>query len=689
MTIRRSGILLAMLAIGGPSAWPDKRVDEAVAKADQQVQRGHPEEAIKTLDRLAAQVPSSESYLALARLQSRLGNLDEAATAAGKASELAASAATTVRSDVFATQSGLTLQRGPGQQALTQAQEAVKAQETPTSLAALATAQVRTQQAPAALQTADKAVQLGASSAVAHLARGEALLALGRTADAEAAMRKALELDGKLTGAKVGLGRALLAAGKPAEAVPLLRKTTEEDPKSGEAFAVLGTAILAENKDHWQDAIAQAQQGAFLSAKNPSVQLAVGRIFEGGSNLEQATAAYRRALDADPGYAPARVGLILAQFRRGEIDPALAEAQKLVAETPGSAEGQLLLGRLLLRKEDYAGATKALEQATTLGSGSAEAQALYGTALWNVRRTADALAAYRKAVDLAPNNSDFRTTYGLLLGLNKQHEAGITELKKVVATPGYKDPDAWINLGWLYRSIEPRRVDDSVAAYRKALEVDPKNEQAALGLGWAYSYKHDWDQSIAAFQKAMELDPKTTGEANNGIAWAYLFKKELPKAREYMEKARAAGRNDVRLSGNIEKAEKGQQAAEEVEAPTEAPVQKSAGPDVGSVSNTLLNSPDTGARRRAAQSIVQFGGGAVNPLLNALIKEKNRDVKTQIVNSLAALNAKAAAPYLRRILETRKDEPIVQTPEQMQESQREEEYRRAVRDALLKIEGGR
>src|SRR6185503_18798915 len=106
-----------------------------------------------------------------------------------------------------------------------------------------------------------------------------------------------------------------------------------------------------------------------------------GRIFEAGGNLEQATSAYRRALDSDPGYAPARVALIQAQSRRGETDAALAEAQKLAADMPQSAEGQLLLGRLLLRKEDHAGATKALEQATALASGNAEAHALYGTAL--------------------------------------------------------------------------------------------------------------------------------------------------------------------------------------------------------------------------------------------------------------------------------------------------------------------
>ena len=76
-----------------------------------------------------------------------------------------------------------------------------------------------------------------------------------------------------------------------------------------------------------------------------------------------------------------------------------------------------------------------------------------------------------------------------------------------------------------------------MAAYKKALELEPKNEQAALGMGWAYFYLKHWDEAIAAFNKAMELEPTTAPEAYNGIAWAYFFKKDVAKAKEYWTRA--------------------------------------------------------------------------------------------------------------------------------------------------------
>src|SRR5205823_5538457 len=123
--------LFLVAALAAAPAFADKKLDDAVAKAESLVDKGKPDDALKTIQ-----------------------HAEEAA----KAAPASASA-----------------------------------------LAALARAQARTKDAPTALATADKAVQAGANSGIAHVARGEALLAMGRAKDAEAEFRKALEVDPKLT----------------------------------------------------------------------------------------------------------------------------------------------------------------------------------------------------------------------------------------------------------------------------------------------------------------------------------------------------------------------------------------------------------------------------------------------------------------------------------------------------------
>jgi tetratricopeptide (TPR) repeat protein len=680
-------LLTACLLAGAPAARADKRVDDAVVRAWSQIEKGRTEDAIKTVEKLP---PSAEGQLALARVLWRVGNnAERAAAAATKAAEMAATADPAVKADVLAGVSNLSLLSGAGADAVKHAQEAVKAQETPATLAALARAQARTQQSTAALASAEKAVQLGATAAAAQHAHGEALLALRRPAEAEAPLRKAIELDPKLAAARHDLARALLAQGKTKEAVDEARKATEADPQSGEAFAVLGTALLAADKNNWNDAIAQAQQGAFLMPRNPVVQVAVGRIFESAANYDQATSAYRRALEADPGYVPARSALLKLQVLRGELDAALTEAEKLVKESPQDAEAQLIRGRILLRKGDFAGAVEPLEAASKFDPQSAEAAALLGTAYQYTRESDSALEAYERAVKLAPQNTDYRSTYGLLLALNKKYDQGVTELKKVVATPGYKDAAAYVNLGWAYRNMEPSNAPESIAAYTKALQIDPKNEHAALGLGWAQSYQRNYDQSITAFQKAIELEPKTAGEALNGIAWSYLFKKDVAKAKEYAEKAKTAGRTDARLISNIDKFEKGLEAQAEALKDFQEAQRRQADnePDVSTLCNNVMRGgPST--RRGAARQLRQFGRPAVECLVYAAVNDGDMSVREEAINSLGALGgiARDTCKQLQSIVSRPNPyDTTVQDRATMELSVRYEDLKRAAKAAVAKI----
>ena len=682
----------AAIAMTAAPALGDKKLDDAKARADQQLQRGHPEEGVKTLQRLAEQTPSPEAYAALAHFQWKTGDADGAGKSATKAIELSASAAPPVRAEVLADVSGLTLKRGSGKDALHQAQEAVKAQETPAALAALARAQVRTQQNVAALQTAEKAAQGGAAHASVQEAHGEALLASGRNAEAEAAFRKAMQLDPKMAEAQVGLAQALLAQNKAAEAVVEARKATETDAKSGEAFAVLGTAILAENAKSWNDAIAQAQQGAFVSPNSPVVQVAVGRIFEAGGNLDQAVSSYKRALEADPGYVAARVALVQVQIRKGEYDAALPEAQKLAAEAPDSGDAQLMVGRLLAQKGDFAGAVGPLDKAAKALPGSAEAQALSGLAFVRTRQPEQAVAAYRKAVELDPKNVDNRSNFGLLLGMTGKNDEGAAELKKVIATPGYKDVAGYANLGYVYRTAKPPRTEDAIAAYKKAMEIDPKNEQVTLGLARSLFNANRFDEAIEMYKKTVQLEPTYAGEADLGMAWSYTFKKDLAQARSTLAKAKgelAAGDPRVaQVAENIEKVEKGQQAekaAAEAAQNREADVPRDT---VGTVGSTLQRG-GAGARCAAAREIARFGASAVDHLLYALANDKDWCVREAAIQSLGQIGSasRAACPQLQAIARSNPYECTVCERKQMEDQARYEDLRRAARAAMGRICG--
>jgi superkiller protein 3 len=691
---------LGLLAV---PAFADKKLDDAIAKAEEQLQKGRPEEALKGLQRTVQGSPSTEGWLALSRLQERLGNLDEAMKSAA-----AAASAPGAKADAQAAQSSLALLTSSGKEALTFAQEAASA-GSPAGLAALARAQVRVGDGRAALASAEKAVAAGASSAAAHEAKGDALLALGRKDEAIAAYRKALELDPKWNRARLGLASALSAAGQHAEAVAEAKKVTAAEEKNAEAFATLGQVLLAQNPANWNAAIAEAQQGAFLNPKGVNPQVAVGKIFESAGNLDQAAAAYDRALQQDPGLSALRARVLNMKYPVGRVQQKYVEAKKtskegglalskqvlqkdegyqqlvkLAAEQPKNGDLQYQLGLYHLYVEDYKGAAEALEKATQLSPGLAPAWAYLGTALQFTNRTPEAVAAYKKSVELDPGNVPFRSTYGLLACVSGEHATGIAELVKVTSAPGYKESAGFTNLGWCYRNATPKRTKESVDAYRRALELDPKNEQAALGMGWAYSYQQSYDEAIAAFQKAAQIDPSVTAEAMNGAAWCYFFKGDMAKALETLNKAQAAGRADVRLRENIEKLEKLKAQREEYEKEMKRLAEERAkGPDVGTLCRQVA-AGDAGSKIRAIRALGDAGAPAVPCLIRAL--DDVPAVRGAAAAELGGMGpaAKQAVPYLMEVARSECGKTIM-TAEETKASMVCEDARRNARDAIGKL----
>jgi tetratricopeptide (TPR) repeat protein len=680
-----AAVALAVLASPGAA---QSKLDQAVAKALEQVQKGKPEDAVKTMTKAAAEA-GAEGQVALGRLHERLGNLDEAQAAYNQARTSGSGQA-----EVLAAVANFTLRKGAGAEALKIANDAVTASPSPSALAAKARALVRSEDGPQALEVADKAVAAGATSAMAHVARGEALTALGRHAEAEQALKRAVELDPRSALAYSRLARAqVVQSGRTADALASARKATELDDKFGEGFAILGLSILADNPKNWSDAIAQAQQGAFLDPGNPLVQTAVGKVFEANGQLDQAAGAYRKALATDAGFAPARLALIQAELNRGNRDVALAEAKKAATDMPTSPEIQMLIGEMAIRKGDHAEALAYLERAMKGLPGNADGWALLGRAYHFNRRYDEAADAYKKAVSLTPLNVGYRTTLGLILGQAGDLEAGLAELQKVTSTPGYKDAAGWVNLGWVYRNMN--RADESIAAYKKALALDPKQEQAALGLGWAYQYTKNYDLAIAAYNQAIQIDPKeAAGDANIGIAWCYFFKRDMAQARAFADKAAAAGRSASQLKENIDKVEKqlaagirfSEEEIEKARAEQQAYEERMKKLEAA---NNAVRSRNPATRARAAGELARIAGpDAVSSLVFLMQSDSNYDVRIAATQALGSLGpaARSALPNIDGMLRQPPYEPPINaTADQLDAQMKDGDYRRALRDARARI----
>jgi tetratricopeptide (TPR) repeat protein len=92
----------------------------------------------------------------------------------------------------------------------------------------------------------------------------------------------------------------------------------------------------------------------------------------------------------------------------------------------------------------------------------------------------------------------------------------------------------WVKLGSVLTA--QGKLDEAVAAHRKALELDPNDAGAHNNLGNTLSAKQDVDAAITHYRKAIELDPRFAG-AHTNLGIALREQKKLDEAIDCHRKA--------------------------------------------------------------------------------------------------------------------------------------------------------
>jgi len=95
-----------------------------------------------------------------------------------------------------------------------------------------------------------------------------------------------------------------------------------------------------------------------------------------------------------------------------------------------------------------------------------------------------------------------------------------------------------------------KMYDEAIAAYQKAIELNPQYTNAYRYLGVAYRKKGMNDEAISAYKKAIELNPQYT-EAHNELGIAYYNKKMYDEAISAYKKATETNPQYVSAYSNL------------------------------------------------------------------------------------------------------------------------------------------
>lgn len=170
-----------------------------------------------------------------------------------------------------------------------------------------------------------------------------------------------------------------------------------------------------------------------LEPQNPAPLMQLAEILSGLNRPEQAMAAYRTIIEAEPRHSDARYALGKMHIARGEYDIAAAQFQTA-----------------LRYKTDDPRLYNAL-----------------GVAHGLIGANESAMQAFTTGLEIAPNHISLRNNMGLSLVMNGRHEEGVRILEAVAADPA-ADETSHHNLQLAYGMVTAAKVDAEASAIEQA-----------------------------------------------------------------------------------------------------------------------------------------------------------------------------------------------------------------------------
>ena len=266
------------------------------------------------------------------------------------------------------------------------------------------------------------------------------------------------------------------------------------------------------------------------------------------ADVVQAEASYRKALELDPGYRDAHIGLALTLLRKRDaggkpdVSGAVREINAALELAPQDAELHYHKGLALAQGTSSDDALKSLDEALRLKPGYVDA--LIARVQLNMDRGQNkkALEDLNAIVASNPNDAGMLAGLGAAYTQLKQYDRAI-ELCERAVRQDVKNVTAHVCQG--YALTNQGRFRKAEEAYESALQWGSSSLDAYIGRGYLRKRTGNFASAESDFAKALTIDPKSF-DAHLHLISLYTDTGDLDKALRSFDEANNINRKDAR-----------------------------------------------------------------------------------------------------------------------------------------------
>jgi predicted O-linked N-acetylglucosamine transferase (SPINDLY family) len=287
-----------------------------------------------------------------------------------------------------------------------------------------------------------------------------------------------------------------------AEAEACYRQVLAAQPDHADALHLLG--IIAYQTGRHDLSVELIRQAIQRNGRNPAYFYNLGNALKDQGNLDEAIAAFRRAIAIKPDWADAHLALGNSLNGQGKLDEAIAAYGKAIAVKPDHAMAHSNLGVTLREQGKLDEAISAYQRAIAIEPDYAEAHSNLGSALRAQGKLDEAIVVFRRALAIRPDLAGVHSNLGNALRDQRRLDEAIASYRRaIVIKPDYAE--AHSNLGNALK--DQGKLDEAISAYRKAIAIKPDYAGAHSNLGVALLHLKQPEEALASFGRALAVNP--------------------------------------------------------------------------------------------------------------------------------------------------------------------------------------
>ncbi|MBW8889302.1 MAG: tetratricopeptide repeat protein [Fibrobacteres bacterium] len=316
-------------------------------------------------------------------------------------------------------------------------------------------------------------------------------------------------------------------------------------PSRDEMAALRQVAELRAGAGELEEAVTPLRRVMRVPTHEATLLALAAKVFLGTANYAEAFWFASQLVGLEPENMRARVQSVEAQYRMGQVEPAMRSAEAALKRHPGDLAMLVELGTMQVEAGPAAkGYGDALAAALKLKPDYAPALYLMGRKAQLEGDFKDAETAFAKVVKLDPENVKALGQLGMA-----QYHLG----KMIAAEKSYRlelarnqsDYNTWYNLGELLLGNANEETNSeavrrfraaAMECYLKAIDLNPEHAQARYRVGVLLIGNGQYKEAIRHLEAALRLDSRHVPTLVQ-LSLAYENLKQRERARAYLNKA--------------------------------------------------------------------------------------------------------------------------------------------------------